>query len=247
MNISVCMASYNGGKYILEQLESILQQLDENDEIIIVDDCSTDNTLEIIRSLNDKRISVFFNEKNKGHVFSFSRAISLSTKELIFMSDQDDLWIDGRVVLMKNKLLNSDAMLLSSNSDFIDFNGAEIDFEIVGVKSTSSEKYLRNIFDIFIGKPNYYGCAMGFKRELLKLILPIPNFVESHDLWIAMAANIVESNLHCDESTLKRRVHGGNASIGSRKLYLKLFSRIIFLRSIIQLFFRKLLFEKKNE
>lgn len=246
MNISVCLASYNGGKFIELQLDSIIKQLGKDDEIIIVDDCSSDNTLDIIKSINDKRVKIFLNEKNKGHAFSFGRAIALATKDIIFMSDQDDVWIDNRVILMKNKLQNSSAMLVSSNSNFVDSKGDKIDYNIDGVDSKFSDKNLSNIIDIFKGKENYYGCAMALKKELKELILPIPNYVESHDLWIAMAANITKSNLHCDEATLNRRVHGANASIVKRKLYLKLWSRIIFMRSIFQLFFRKLLLKNKK-
>jgi glycosyltransferase involved in cell wall biosynthesis len=247
MSISVCLASYNGAKFIELQLESIIKQLHDDDEIIIVDDCSSDNTLEVIRSMNDERIKMFLNEINRGHVFSFGRAISLATKDIIFMSDQDDIWIGGRVALMKSKLLNSDAMLVSSNSNFVDSKGDKIDFNVDGVRPEFSDKNLSNIIDVFKGKGNYYGCAMAFKKELKKLILPIPNYVESHDLWIAMAANMAKSNLHCIEATLNRRVHGANASIVKRKLFLKLWSRLIFLRSILQLFFRKLSIKRKDE
>ncbi|RTZ07235.1 glycosyltransferase [Flavobacterium sp. GSP27] len=247
MSISVCLASYNGAKFIELQLESIIKQLHHDDEIIIVDDCSSDNTLEIIMSINDERVKIFLNEINRGHVFSFGRSISLATKDIIFMSDQDDIWIDGRVALMKSKLVNSDAMLVSTNSNFVDSKGGKIDFNIDGVDSKFSDKNLSNIIDILKGKENYYGCAMALKKELKALILPIPDYVESHDLWIATAANIIKSNLHCDEVTLNRRVHGANASIVKRKLYLKLWSRIIFLRSILQLFFRKLSIKRKDE
>jgi glycosyltransferase involved in cell wall biosynthesis len=246
MSISVCLASYNGEKFIQLQLDSIIKQLDKEDEIIIVDDHSTDNTVSIIKSINDKRIKIFLNEKNKGHVFSFGRALALANKDIIFMSDQDDVWIDNRVVLMKNKLQNSTAMLISSNSNFVDSKGVKIGFNIDGVDSKFSNKNLSNIIDILKGKENYYGCAMALKKELKELILPIPDYVESHDLWIAMAANIIKSNLHCDDVTLNRRVHGANASIVKRKLYLKLWSRIIFMRSLIQLFCRKLLLKKEK-
>jgi len=245
MSVSVCLASYNGAKFIKLQLDSIIDQLDKDDEIIIVDDCSKDNTLDIIKSFNDSRIKIYLNETNKGHVFSFGRAISLATKEIIFMSDQDDIWKKNRVVLMKEQLINSDAMLISSNSDFIDSDGVQINYIVDGVHSASSEKNLNNIIDIFVGKGNYYGCAMAFKKELTQLVLPIPTYVESHDLWIALAANILKSNLHFDGITLKRRVHGSNASILKRKLIPKLWSRVVFVRSILEIFIRKLSLKEK--
>lgn len=239
MEISVCIATFNGEKYIELQINSIIKQLDSFDEVIIVDDCSKDNTLNIIRSIGDSRIKIYQNEINRGHVYSFSRAIELASKKIIFMSDQDDIWKNNRLILMKEKLLNSSALLLTSNSEFINSVGDKIDFKIDGVDEINSFKYLNNIIDIFRGKTNYYGCAMAFKSELKKIILPMPNYVESHDLWIAMAANLIKSNVHSNDITLERRIHGSNASVVNRRLILKLKSRIVFLKSLIQLIFRK--------
>lgn len=245
MNVSVCLAAYNGEKYIDVQLKSILDQLGENDELIILDDCSTDNTLKVVNSFVDKRIKLFSNNVNKGHVFSFGKAIEFATRDIIFMSDQDDIWLDNRLELMKDSLIAEKVMLLSTNTNFIDSNGTPINYKVDGVSSKNSKKYLRNIFDIFKGKENYYGCAMAFKSELRTVILPIPSYVESHDLWIAMAANIMKSNLHSDIITLSRRVHGENASIVKRKFGQKIWSRLIFTISIIQLLYRKFLYYRK--
>jgi glycosyltransferase involved in cell wall biosynthesis len=244
MNISVCLATYNGAKYIEIQLHSILRQLSVSDEVIILDDFSKDNTLDLVRNFEDKRIKVFKNEINRGHVYSFGKAIELASNELIFMCDQDDIWLDRRLEFMKGSLLKSKALLISTNSNFIDSDGNIIDYSLDGVNSISSDKHFKNILDIFVGKTNYVGCAMAFKKELNKLILPIPSYVESHDLWIAMAANIIKANLHLDEQTLSRRIHGNNASIVKRKLLPKLWSRIVFLISVFQLYYRTLLRKK---
>ena len=244
MNISVCLATYNGAKYIEIQLHSILRQLSVSDEVIILDDFSKDNTLDLVRNFEDKRIKVFKNEINRGHVYSFGKAIELASNELIFMCDQDDIWLDRRLEFMKCSLLKSKALLISTNSNFIDSDGNIIDYSLDGVNSISSDKHFKNILDIFVGKTNYVGCAMAFKKELNKLILPIPSYVESHDLWIAMAANIIKANLHLDEQTLSRRIHGNNASIVKRKLLPKLWSRIVFLISVFQLYYRTLLRKK---
>jgi glycosyltransferase involved in cell wall biosynthesis len=245
MNISVCIASYNGAKFIQEQINSILKQLNENDEVIIIDDCSTDNTVEIIKSFNDHRIKLFINKVNKGHVYSFGKSISLSNNEIIFMSDQDDIWFENRVSLMVNRLTNFKVMLLSSNSEFIDENSNKIlNYSMGKVNSIDSDRYLNNIFNIFLGKLGYYGCAMAFTRDLKEYILPIPIYVESHDLWIAKAANLLKTNLHCDDITLSRRIHGNNASLLKRKLLPILWSRIIFIISMIHLVFRYLLIKR---
>lgn len=240
MNVSVCIATYNGEKYIRCQIDSIIKQLTTEDEIIVVDDCSTDNTLKIIELINDIRIKIFKNENNKGHVHAFGRAISLAKNEIIFMSDQDDIWLKDRVILMMNMLLESGASVISSNSEFIDENGNKMLFSVDGVKKNNSNRYFRNITDIFLGKTNYYGCAMALRKDICKIILPIPSFVESHDLWIALASNLFRSNCHIDENTIARRVHNSNASIIERRFLPKIWSRIIFGRSIIILLFRGL-------
>lgn len=227
------MASYNGEKFIEKQIKSILSQLQHEDELIIVDDCSQDSTLKIINELNDPRIKLYSNDQNRSHVYTFGRAISLASHNIIFMADQDDIWIHNRVKLMSEKMKEEGVLVVSSNSDFMDFNEEKIDYIIDGVTSKDSKKYLKNILTIFAGKTNYYGCAMVINKRILKVILPIPHFVESHDLWIALAGNLMRSNFHIDEKTLIRRVHGNNASIVDRKLSLKLWSRVIFLLSII--------------
>lgn len=244
MNVSVCMAVYNGEKYILEQMTSILEQLTLDDEVIVVDDFSNDNTLKILENLSDPRIKIYSNDRNKSHVFSFGRAISLANNEILFMSDQDDIWIEGRVSLMTNKLLGTGALLVSSNFEPIDMNGKKISFPVDGVKSSNSCKYLKNILDIFVGKTNYYGCAMAFRKDMVKVILPIPSFVESHDLWIALASNLMGSNVHLDEKTLRKRIHNNNATATGRSLFMKVRARFIFVISIIVLFLRAKLFYK---
>ena len=94
--ISVCIATYNGEKYIKEQLDSILPQLKKLDEIIISDDKSKDKTLKIIKTLNDSRIKIFTNPK-KGLISNFENAITKSSGDYIFLSDQDDIWHENKI------------------------------------------------------------------------------------------------------------------------------------------------------
>ena len=242
-SVSVCMASYNGEPFIEKQILSILENLGQDDELIIVDDCSNDKTIEIIENFNDSRIKLNVNAKNSGEVYSFSKAIELSNNEVIFLCDQDDIWIKGRVDIMKSYLMNSDAILLTSNFSWIDDQDRRIQIDFDGVCSDTSEKYYRNILDIFIGKTNYFGCAMAFKRNLIPVICPIPSYVESHDLWIEKSANIIKSNLHINEETFYKRKHGYNvtSTTSNRPILQKLNSRVIFLVSIIAIYKRLIL------
>lgn len=242
MNCSICICTYNGNLYLHEQIMSILSQISHDDEVIVIDDCSSDNTVDLILNYQDNRIKVIVNEFNLGPVKSFEKAITQAKNGLIFLSDQDDIWKEGRYQIMKSTLLESDAFLLSSNSIFIGKNNESINFKIDGVFANDSKNYIGNIIDIFIGKTNYYGCCMIFKNQLIDIILPIPSFVESHDLWIAMCSNLAKKNIHIDEPTLMRRIHGNNASVISRGIIKKIQTRFLF---VIQIFviYKRLIFK----
>lgn len=183
MNVSVAMATYNGEKYIDQQIESILKQLNENDELVISDDNSKDKTIEIINSFVDKdsRVKVYFNKK-KGVISNFENAISLSTKDIIFLCDQDDVWLDNKVQTIKNYFLEEKLTLVVSDAKVVDTN--------LNVINDSFYKMLKSRKGIVknIAKNTYIGSAMAFRSELKERILPIPNNVPMHDAWIGIIA-----------------------------------------------------------
>ena len=242
MKVSVCMATYNGEMYVAEQISSILSQLNQNDELIIVDDCSGDKTIDVINSFNDKRINLIINNSNIGVNKSFSRSILLSTGDYIFLSDQDDVWIEGRIKMMIKHLTESKVDLLTSNFKWIDQFGNSTHVKFDGVSSLQSNSFIKNIFDIFIGKTNYFGCAMLFTKNLVRYIAPFPGFIESHDLWIAKAGNLYRSQVHLDDITFHKRIHKNNATstTSKRSFIYKVFSRFVFMLSIFVLLFRKI-------
>jgi glycosyltransferase involved in cell wall biosynthesis len=229
------MAAYNGEKYVVRQLQSILDQLSPDDEVIVVDDCSTDGTIEAVKGLNDPRVALHVNDRNRREVYSFSRAISLARHRFIFLSDQDDIWLPGRVALMTEALQT--ALLATTNFDWIDQDERPLPISHDGVLPEDSSRYFKNIADIFVGKTTYFGCAMAFRRELIPLILPIPDYVESHDWWVALAGNLAGSNIHLSDKTFRKRRHGNNATstTSSRSFGSKLRSRAIFARSLLDL------------
>ena len=95
--ISVVMATYNGAKYLAEQIDSILVQLTDNDEIIVSDDCSTDNTVDILHSYKDGRLRVIRTTGNLGPIRNFEYALSHARNNIIVLSDQDDQWLPDRL------------------------------------------------------------------------------------------------------------------------------------------------------
>lgn len=94
------MTTYNGEKYISVQLDSILKQLSENDEVIISDDSSTDRTVDVIKNFKDKRIKLYEDNHFHSPIFNFENALEKASGDIIFLSDQDDVWLDNKVKIM---------------------------------------------------------------------------------------------------------------------------------------------------
>ena len=174
--ISVCIATYNGEKYIREQLDSILTQLGSEDEVVISDDGSKDNTLKIVESYNDKRIIVLHNKGKHGFTHNFENAIKNAKGDIIFLSDQDDVWPENKVesfleVIKPGYLVISDAWVCSGT--------LEKRFRLSEVRSFKST-YWQNLY-----KGMFLGSTMAFTKDSLDYFLPIPN-VLGHDMWFAL-------------------------------------------------------------
>jgi len=218
--ITVCIATYNGEKYIFEQLTSILSQISENDEVIISDDGSTDKTIEIISSINDNRIRIFHHQKE--HLFkyklvrnmnyasqNFEHALLQCKGDFIFLADQDDIWKQNKVSTCLKQLETHD--LVYHNYSEINDHGEIIkqfhfDNEIP-VKSTLVSNYFRLPFA---------GCCMAFKSNVLKYILPFPHRTITHDQWIGLSVYKKGKLKYIQEPLINRRFHSSNSSMYNR-------------------------------
>lgn len=231
--VTVCMATYNGERYLAAQLESILRQLREDDEIVIVDDASSDDSMRILDALDDPRVSVFRNDENQGYVRTFERAMSLATRDVLLLSDQDDLWVEGRRDALVDAAGNGD--VIASNLVLL---GSEepLTSPLNGrpwlLSASDDGRPLRNELRILAGDAPYFGCAMAVRRDALGLVLPFPSYLyESHDLWIATVANVAGTLRHLEKATVRRRVHDDNASSARpRGVGRALRSRLLLLR-----------------
>lgn len=204
MRISVCMATYNGEKFIKEQLESILCQLGNNDEVIISDDGSTDDTKLVIESFKDERIKFFKNNGTKGVVSNFENALNKSTGDYIFLSDQDDVWNKGKVDKVICELQSCDLVL--TDAYVVDSEGSVINksfFEL----NRSRKGFFKNIV-----KNSYLGCAMAFNRKTLEACLPFPSNLPMHDWWIGLVAEVDGHVVHLNDKLINHRRHGNNTS-----------------------------------
>lgn len=118
--ISVCMATYNGGQYLKAQIDSILNQLSVNDELVISDDHSTDNTCAIIKQYNDSRVKLVLNELTKGVTHNFENALLHSNGDIIFLADQDDIWLPTKIKELSQFLLHGDYDVVTGNCALTD-------------------------------------------------------------------------------------------------------------------------------
>jgi glycosyltransferase, family 2 len=220
--ISVCMATYNGEKYIKEQLSSILNQLSEKDEIIISDDSSTDKTVEIIESFQDKRIKILKNNKFRQPNLNFEKALKYSKGDIIFLSDQDDVWVENKVEIILNQLKKYDLIVSDA---FITDEKLNITNESLFSEINSNRGILKNII-----KNTYYGCCITFKRKVLKKALPFPKTREiGHDLWLGIIADRYFKVKFLKEKLIYFRRHENNLTTikkSKRRLIIKLLGRV---------------------
>ncbi|GAA1840696.1 glycosyltransferase family 2 protein [Agromyces salentinus] len=210
------MATYNGAAYVLEQVDSILAQLASDDELVIVDDASADDTVALIEALDDPRVHLTRATVNAGYVRSFESALSRATGDVLLLADQDDVWIPGRLDVLLSALAESGASIVASNLVVLGTD-EPLPSPLTGrpwrLERAQSSQHRRNVLRIMLGDAPYFGCAMGLRRGALDLVTPFPRFLtESHDLWLAIAGNEARSIVHVEEPTLYRRVHESNAS-----------------------------------
>jgi GT2 family glycosyltransferase len=213
--VSVCMATYNGERYIVEQLKSILMQLSPTDEVIIVDDASRDRTAEMIRELGDDRIRVISHEQNLGVLRTFEDAIRRAEGDILFLSDQDDLWVATKVsTVLRTFRLHPDVDIVASDAALIDENGAHLGPSYYAQRGKFRSGVLSNVL-----RCSYLGCTMAFRSRIRARILPFPTEADVlHDLWIGTSNSLAGGKtLYIDCPLVLYRRHDSNAT-GNKRL-----------------------------
>lgn len=213
-SISVCMAAYNGERYIEAQMRSILEQLRATDEVIVVDDASTDRTREIIASLHDQRVRLIPHEKNEGVLCGFEEAISAASGEILFLSDQDDLWASDKVlVTLRNFQLHPGANIFISDAALISEDGIAISPSYYAQLGGFRSGVFSNLVHC-----RYLGCTMALRSRIRKQILPFPiGQPLLHDLWIGVLnAFLGGETIYIDRVLVYYRRHAQNATGNER-------------------------------
>lgn len=213
MLISIAMATYNGEKFIRQQLDSILLQSFADFELIICDDCSYDATVKIIKQYQqkDSRINLYQNEKNLGFKKNFEKIISVCKGDYIAFCDQDDIWEPNHLEILYKNIGENDC--IGANSLIIDEKGVSQNktlleyWPIHVMPKNEKELFQHELYSNVI-----QGTASLIKASLIKQALPIPEDIKYHDYWFALVAGLNEKCKYIGDVVLKYRRHSNNAS-----------------------------------
>ena len=212
--ISVVMATYNGEKYIIKQLDSILNQSKQPTEVIIYDDCSKDNTINIVREYirknNLENWKLYKSKQNQGHYRTFLKGLEVASGDIIFFSDQDDIWKVDKIKIMYDIMTqHKDISLLECRSEFIDEND-----KIIKRKRVSGK--LKEIKYEKLCKSWGSGYTMAITKEVAELglrnnIFELPGF-DYHDVLIAYFSRFLGKSYVINKVLDQHRLHQNNVT-----------------------------------
>ena len=214
--ISIAMTTYNGEKYLSQQIDSILNQTYSDFELIICDDNSNDNTINILKSysLKDKRIRVYYNNINIGFLKNFEKTISYCNGEYIAFSDQDDIWNVNKLELSLKNI--GDKSLLCTNATCIDNNGNPLNYTMQDVSGTKKINY-KNLCKFLVHKNFVQGSTILAKTDFIKNNLPIPESFKYHDWYFGFMAALDNQLIYFPISTIKYRQHFNQVTINKKQ------------------------------
>lgn len=219
------MATFNGGKFIHEQISSILCQLGENDELVISDDSSSDDTIQVIESFHDKRIVLLPNQRFHSPILNFENALKHLKGDYVFLSDQDDVWESDKVKIMMN-VLHRVTMVVS------DCKVVDKDKNVIRESFCFNKQRSGNVIKNIISN-NFLGCCMAFRRELLSKALPFPHNIAMHDIWLGLCASTFYSVEFIPDKLIMYRRHENNTSPTGEISHFKINYRINYRLSLI--------------
>ena len=237
--ISVLLPTYNGERFLREQIDSILLCLSNDDELLIADDNSSDGTREILTSFRDERIKLFLRKDNIGLNKSIEHLLSLAEGELIFLADQDDVWLHDRITSVLPYFKDYDIVV----SDCIVTNEAlDVVEQSYFARNPPRADILHNLIQC-----RFLGCCMGFKKKVAEATMPFPNNIPAHDLWIGSVSHLLGFTIYFSErAAILYRRHSGSVSVTfskkHRRLNRKLIDRFKFIFSLLSFALKKATF-----
>jgi glycosyltransferase involved in cell wall biosynthesis len=205
--VSIPLCTFNGAAFLREQMDSLLKQTHTNIEIIAVDDCSTDGTLDLLNqyAVSDHRVRVLVNPRNLGFRENFARALAICQGEFIAPCDQDDWWAPDKLSIMLCNIGTAD--MVYCDSKLVDESGQSLE------RRMSDKWHMNAISDParFAFENNISGHAMLFRQRILERALPIPQGF-FHDWWLAAVAASVAGVVYCGKALVHYRQHQTNVT-----------------------------------
>ena len=232
--ISVCIATYNGERYIRQQIESIVCQLNVDDEIIVSDDGSTDGTLDIVKGIGDKRIKIIEGPGRKSPILNFECALKASKGDFIFLSDQDDVWKPDKVEICMKWLKTYHCVV--SDSEVTDNRLKPLYPSLYDIMQVRQGRIYNTIW-----KNGYTGCCMAFRRNVLEASLPFPKDIPMHDIWIGNVAAYKYNVIFIPDRLIHFRRHENTISCNGKGSKFTIWQQMKFRLNIIKNIIRLLL------
>lgn len=239
--ISVCIATFNGEQYLRQQIDSILPQIGTDDEIVISDDGSTDGTLELLESYQDERIRVFHHDATSikttfpldRPTHNFENALRHARGDIIFLADQDDVWLEGKVETMLAGL--QDASLAIHDCVVADDCMGNVIhpsyFDYIGIHQGVWKNWVR---------ATYLGCCMAMRKEVALKAMPFPKTMVGHDLWLGIMADRYFKTKIVRRKLIRYRKHANSKTTSGGKskntLWFKIRYRMTILMHIMKLY-----------
>lgn len=206
--VSVVVAVYNGRRYLPAQLASVLAELKPQDEVVVIDDASTDDSLAWLNAVGDARLGLYSNRVNLGVLGSFELGLGIARHDIVFLCDQDDVWLSGkRAAFVSEFEYDPRTLIVISDAELIDANGGVTASSFMATRGG----FQGGVWSTLI-RNRYLGCAMAVRRELLDAALPIPRSVPMHDMWFGALGSVLGRVRYISRPLLQYRRHGDNLS-----------------------------------
>lgn len=237
IEFSICLACFNGEKYIKDQLTSVLAQIGRDDEVVISDNGSSDRTLEIIESLHDERIKVL-NCTTLGVVKNFQNCLLNASGKYIVLCDQDDIWLDGRLDAARCALYSSDLSVVGMLVVNEHLEPLELDSNLIPPNTSFFKTFYSNGFS---------GCCLAFRRNVLDIVLPFPDQLPMHDWWIILMLIMLKMKININKNKFilyrRHKNNVSNTANNSKSSFVhKIYIRLLILFFLILRYFKIIFF-----
>ncbi|MEP6848116.1 MAG: glycosyltransferase family 2 protein [Acidobacteriota bacterium] len=214
--ISIALCSFNGEEFLSEQLESYLQQSRLPDELVVCDDGSTDATINLLEQFARNSpfpVHIYKNETNLGFAKNFEKAISFCCEDIVFLSDQDDVWMPDKLEIVGNKFLGdpdllmvfTDAELVDENLKFLGVNLLDVAYNSMVKQAIGSKRFLHEL----LFQNHVSGATTAFRRGLVDYLNPFPDDIPhmNHDGWVGLLGVVIGKFEFVDLPLNKYRQH----------------------------------------